>query len=134
MTTKEKGNLGLTKVIVRFVELGYAVFTEIGDNSDIDLIAIKDGKLLKLQVKTTEKINNGKMQWTLVKTRLNSKGYRKNFYDTNIDAFALCCLENNYIGLIPFADIDNKYAITLRLEKAKNNQSQNIRFAKEYSL
>lgn len=32
MTTKEKGNLGLTKVIVRFVELGYAVFTEIGDN------------------------------------------------------------------------------------------------------
>lgn len=35
---------------------------------------------------------------------------------------------------ISFADIDNKYAITLRLEKTKNNQSQNIKFAKEYSL
>ena len=33
MTSKEKGNLGLVKIITRFIELGYEVFTEVGDNS-----------------------------------------------------------------------------------------------------
>ena len=64
----------MTLVAAKYMELGYTVFTEIGDNSDIDLIVIsKDNNLLKIQVKTTEKIINGKMEWTISKSRLNGK-------------------------------------------------------------
>lgn len=134
MTSKEKGNLGLVKIITRFIELGYEVFTEVGDNSDIDLIVVKSKKLMKLQAKTTEKVDNGKMSWTLVKTRMNSKGYCKKFYDSNIDGFALCCLQNDYIGLISFDDTIGKYALTLRIDSPKNNQGKNVRLAEDYLL
>lgn len=134
MTSKEKGNLGLVKAIAKFIELGYEVFTEVGDNSDIDLIAIKEDKTLKLQAKTTEKVNNGTMTWAIVKNRMNSKGYHKTFYNNKIDGYVLCCLKNNYIGYMPFNDLTNKYIITFRLDKPKNNQLKNVKFAKDYEL
>lgn len=134
MTSKEKGNLGLIKIIARFIELGYEVFTEVGDNSDIDLIVVNESQLLKLQAKTTEKVKNGAMVWELVKSRMNSKGYYKSFYDKKIDGFALYCLENDYVGFISLDDVSNKYAISFRLDKTKNNQIKKVKFAEDYKI
>lgn len=134
MTSKEIGNIGMTRVALKFMELGYSVFSEMGDNSDIDLIVVKDNMLLKLQVKTTQKITNQTMTWVIAKARMNTKHIYKAFYDETIDGYCLYCLENDYIGYIPFKDCNSHYNIKLRLAKPKNNQEKNIKYAKDYEL
>ena len=63
MNNKQIGSLGELKVATKFMELGYQVFVELGDNSDIDLIIVSsDGEIKKIQVKTTQKIKDGKME------------------------------------------------------------------------
>ncbi|MBU8920985.1 MAG: hypothetical protein KOO63_03935 [Bacteroidales bacterium] len=49
--SKAKGNVGEAAVTKWLLERGYAVFTELGDLSRIDLIAEREGRLYKIQVK-----------------------------------------------------------------------------------
>lgn len=135
MNNKHVGSIGMTKVITRFLELNYQVFTEVSDNSEIDLIAIsEDNELLKIQVKTISKVFNNKMCFGFLKCRRNTKKYIKTRYTNQVDYFAVCCLENNYIGLIPFKDTLKSSSISLRINKTKNNQSKNIHYAEDYKL
>lgn len=54
MTTKQLGNIGEAKVLAKFVELKVPVYIPFGDNEKSDLIAEFNGKLNKIQVKTSE--------------------------------------------------------------------------------
>lgn len=60
MLTKDIGNVGELITAARFIKLGCSVFTSLADNSEIDYIIEHNGVLKKIQVKTTEKINDGK--------------------------------------------------------------------------
>lgn len=133
--TKELGTIGELQFATEAMKNGFRVFKELGDNSDVDLILLKDGNIIKIQVKSTEKIHDdGTMQWTLFKSRQNSKIRRKEFYNDNIDGFGLYCLENNYIGYIPKIECNSKYTLYLRIHPAKNNQSKNMKFSTDFTL
>ena len=54
MTTKQLGNIGEAKALAKFVELQIPVYIPFGDNEKSDLIADFNGKLNKIQVKTSE--------------------------------------------------------------------------------
>ena len=54
MTTKQLGNIGEAKALAKFVELQIPVYIPFGDNEKSDLIADFNGKLNKVQVKTSE--------------------------------------------------------------------------------
>ena len=54
MTTKQLGNIGEAKVLAKFVELQVPVYIPFGDNEKADLVAEFNGKLNKIQVKTSE--------------------------------------------------------------------------------
>lgn len=54
MTTKQLGNIGEAKVLAKFVELKVPIYIPFGDNKKADLIAEFNGKLNKIQVKTSE--------------------------------------------------------------------------------
>ena len=61
MTTKQLGNIGEAKALAKFVELQIPVYIPFGDNEKADLIAEFNGKLNKIQVKTSEEwINSEK--------------------------------------------------------------------------
>lgn len=51
------GNIGELKVAAKLAEVGYHIFVPIGGKSSIDLIAVKDTKVLKVQVKSVSKKN-----------------------------------------------------------------------------
>ena len=59
MNSKRIGNIGEAKVLAKFVEMGIPIYIPFGDDEKTDLIAEFDGKLNKIQVKTSIKSKNG---------------------------------------------------------------------------
>lgn len=57
MNNKRIGNIGEAKALAKFVELGIPVYIPFGDNESADLIAEFNGKLNKIQCKTTAAIS-----------------------------------------------------------------------------
>lgn len=66
MNTKQLGNIG---DLCKFVSLRVPVYQAFGDNERSDLIADFNGKLQRIQVKTSEKCEDGKMTFSLVSSQ-----------------------------------------------------------------
>lgn len=134
MTTNQKGNLGEVRVLSEFVKLGIQCYLPYGDGSGIDLIAEFDGKLNRIQVKTTESLNKaGAMEWKVTR----QEGYHGNraVYDKNsIDYFAFYCIETDIVCLVPFDDNFPTSTLSIRLDDYQGKRLNTMRFASEYSV
>ena len=62
---KNIGNLGEAKVLAKFVELGVQVYIPFGDGSTVDLVADFNGKLNRIQIKSTEKDTDGSLVFSI---------------------------------------------------------------------
>ena len=69
MNTKQLGNIGEAKALCKFVSLRVSVYQAFVDNERSDLIADFNGKLQRIQVKTSEKCEDGKMTFSLVSSQ-----------------------------------------------------------------
>ena len=134
MDTKSIGNIGEAKVLCKFVELGVPVYLPFGDNEKADLIAEFNGKLNKIQIKTSLKAEDGKMMFDLTSSTTHRKNGVKHIYTKDeIDYFACYNVSRDKIFLISVDDIANT-SVTIRYENPKNNQVQGIRFEKDYLI
>lgn len=127
--TKQLGLLGELKAQYDFIKEGYDISIPLGDYCSYDLIAIKGEKQLRIQVKTTEFIKDGKMQF-----KLNSTNYyvSKIYTEQDADLFYLYCLENGQGYLLPIKEAPKGGQIYLRITPTKNNQTIGINFAKDF--
>lgn len=129
--TKQVGIIGEEVLALEFLKNGYIVSKPIGDNAPYDLIVDKDGELRRIQVKTTEKVmDDGTMEFHTNITNPFKKTYRK-YTKEEVDYFGLYCLENNYVGLLPFSDYTTKVT-KIRIIPPKNNQKQKVKMANDY--
>lgn len=134
MNSKRVGNIGEAKVLTKFVELGIPVYLPFGDNEKADLIAEFNGKLNKIQVKTSIKAEDGKMIFDLTSSTLHRKNGVKHIYtDNEIDYFACYNIQRNKIFLININEVPST-SIIIRYEKPKNNQIQGIHFEEDYLI
>lgn len=58
MNSKEKGAVGVAKAIAYYAAQGLPVFVPVSDISRFDLVVLRDGKLMRVEVKTTASITN----------------------------------------------------------------------------
>jgi len=131
MRSKRKGNIGQFAVGLALTKLGYSVFTEEGDISKIDIIAEKDGKLLKFQSKAITPIDN-KLQLHLKKSGPN---YKFSYQQGIFDYFAIYDLEDGNIYLVPDSVLsENSHTFSLRKKPPKNNQASGIHIASDYLI
>lgn len=131
--TRKIGNIGESAALLEFTKYGIPVFFPFGQNTPIDLIILINHEFKKVQVKTTEKIIDGKIEFELCRT--NGFTFKKTPYSKDdTDYFFLHCLENNSSYIIPFEEVSEIKNVTLRVDKPKNNQSKGIRYAKDYIL
>lgn len=116
MTTKQLGNIGEAKALAKFAELQIPVYIPFGDNEKADLIAEFNGKLNKIQVKTSEEwINSEKFIVDLTSSTAHRKNGVKHKYDHNeIDFFACYNLESDVLLLLPINLVEKKTTITVR--------------------
>lgn len=126
------GNIGETSAIFQFTKRNIPVSVPFGQNTPYDLIIQIKGKLYKIQCKTAQYCQSDKMVFHI--TRTNGFTCSHIPYSNNeIDFFYLYCIENGYCGLMSIIE-SPIYEINLRLTKPKNNQSHNIKYAKDYEL
>jgi len=131
MHSKAKGNIGEMAVTKDLMLKGYAVFYELGDLSKVDLIAEKDSKLIKIQVKTKWKTDDGKISADL---RSSGPGYEYRYNNSDIDIIACYAADRDIVLYVPVSDIvaSGLRAFTIRPEKTKNNQTKGIRLYENY--
>ena len=134
LSAKEKGNLTELQCITAFYELGYQVSIPYGENSRYDFIADVNGKLIRVQVKTSslKRDTQGAISFATASTRINStQNITRRYTKNEIDYFATYW--NNQCYLIPVEETASREK-TLRFEPPANGQIRGITFAKDYEL
>src|SRR5262245_43739845 len=129
MHAKRKGNVGQLATALCLAKLGFSIFTEDGDISKIDLIAERDGRLLRFQCKAVTS-RNGKLEVPLRKCGPN---YRYVYCEGLFDFFAVYDLADGQLYLLPAAILrQNCNILVLRKHLAKNNQTKGVHRAEDY--
>jgi Holliday junction resolvase len=127
--SKQQGTIGELKVAEKLIEKGFYVFKEIGDNAPIDLIAMKDNKLITFQVKSHYSKNNA----VTISLHRSTTQYKVKYNENDFDIFAVYVPDKDVILYIPLEEVyKNESTMKFRFENAKNNQTKNIKFAKDY--
>lgn len=126
------GNLGEAKVLAKFTELGIQTYIPFGDGSVADLVAEFNGKLNKIQVKSTAIENNGSLNFSICSTTLHTGGeIQKHIYSNEeIDYFALYSYITDEVYLLPINEAPSK-KFTLRY---KEPYKVNSNKAKDYLI
>lgn len=131
LTSKQKGNLTELKCISAFYELGYQCSIPYGENSRYDFIADINGKLIRVQCKTSHEIDLGVIEFSCRSCRSNTQSnLRRRYTVDEVDYF--CTYWNNMCYLVPI----NECSVSkkLRFIPPKNNQKVGISYAKDYEL
>lgn len=103
MNSKQIGNIGEAKVLSKFIELGFPVYIPFGDNEKADLVVEFNGKLNKVQVKTSIDAKNGNVIFDLTSSTAHRKnGMRHKYTIDEVDYFALYNLCRDKIYLLKF--------------------------------
>lgn len=127
--SKQLGSLGVLRVAAHLMSQGYSIFTEFGDLSQVDLIALVDQEPVKIQVKTRN-LKDGKI---VVDSRKSGPGYLYRYQPGDVDVFAIYVPE---VDLVLFLSIDfvlkAKGATAIRIVQAKNNQRDGIHWFEDY--
>lgn len=131
LTPKQKGNLTELKCISAFYELGYQCSIPYGENSRYDFIADINGKLIRVQCKTSREIDSGVIEFPCRSSRSNTHSNLQRRYTANeIDYF--CTYWNDMCYLVPVNECS--IAKKLRFIPPKNGQKVGISYAIDYEL
>lgn len=136
LDTKQKGNLTELQCITACYELGYNISIPYGENSRYDFILDIDGKLLKIQVKTSrnkKSIKNPKdaIVFTCRSSNTNASGNTYHRYTKEqIDYFATYWNGKCYLVPVEECNIEK----TLWFSPPANGQKSMISMASDYEL
>jgi len=113
-TQTDQGNLGLSRAIADLQFLGYRLSIPLTENQKYDLIADKDDKLYKVQVKTTKR----KSKYGIYLANLRTLGGNKSSHtikkrETGDWDLLYVLTDENVSYLIPDDDIKATNAISL---------------------
>lgn len=132
MNSKHKGNITELECMLAFIKLGYNVLIPYGDCERYDFVVDKEGKLYKIQSKTSSSDNNGKSFKFSCRTCNRKDGnivhhiYTKEEIDYFITTF------NGKVYLVPVEECGSDKR--LRLEPTQNSQERGVSWAKDYEL
>ncbi|MBA4496277.1 group I intron-associated PD-(D/E)XK endonuclease [Paenactinomyces guangxiensis] len=129
--TKSKGDLGVLKAQVDLYQKGYKILYPQTEHAPFDLVIYKDNQFKRVQVKYRELNLHGVLEVRFRSSYCNSHDVvMKDTIKHEIDVYCVYCPQTDecyYFDPITF----NK-SISLRVETPKNNQMQNVKFARDY--
>lgn len=120
--TKDKGDLGLIKVMCDLSEQGFKILTPFSEHLPFDLVAFSpvSGKLYKVQVKY-RKLTNGIVKVPLKTSFLSSEGVvEKRYKDGDFDVIAVYCPDTQTCAYLTSKDTEHlSSSATLRVAPHK---------------
>ena len=134
--TQSIGNANELQCILAFTQLGYECSIPFGNGAKYDFIADVNGKLLKIQCKSSHytndhgRISTDSFSFSTTCTTTNTKKTKRHTYDSSqIDYFATCF--NGLVYIVPVEECST--AKTLRFTPPKNNNT-NYNKAEDYLI
>ena len=132
--TRRIGDVGEAYAIAKFTQAGFIVSKPLSENSPYDFIVDYNHKLTKIQVKTTEKVKNGKdMEFELSRTN-GFKCINKIYTPEEIDFYFLYCIENGWCGLINVSEVTKSGAVNIHMDFAKSCQQYKYKMHYDYEF
>lgn len=126
---KPRGTVGELAVAKDLILKGYAVFTELGDNARVDLIALVGNTPVKIQVKTSLG-KNGVASFDVVKSTF---GYKYKYTENDIDLFALYIMSTDQIIYVSSKEaLQQKSMISFKMAPSGGTNQFKQRFVKDY--
>lgn len=128
MNTKRLGNIGEIKTIAKLVEMQIPVYQAFGDIEKADLVAEFNGKLNKIQVKTSEVFENGSFIVDLTSSTIRKKlDYKHKYSADEIDYFAIYNLGADMLLLLPIEEFEGRTSVKINVPyKPSRNQFKAI--------
>jgi hypothetical protein len=127
---KIKGRLGELAVTQDLIINDYVVFEEVTDTSKIDLVAYKDEKFYRIQVKSVCKKNNNAYYFNTIKKNGDKHWYKNG----ELDLWACYGIEDDCVAWLNEEEALSKNGWVFRNEPSKNNQTKNVKYFKDFSL
>jgi hypothetical protein len=129
--TKNKGDFAVLKSQVDLHSKGYSILTPQSEHEPFDLVAYKEGKFLRVQVKYRE-VKNGKITVNFSTSWADKNGAHTQPYDKNeIDLFCIYCPDTDmcyYLNPNRF----NKH-VCLRVNNPKGHFQKNMNMASDFT-
>tara|TARA_Y100000310_G_scaffold24970_1_gene23934 strand:- start:685 stop:1161 length:477 start_codon:yes stop_codon:yes gene_type:complete len=126
---KSQGSIGELKVATDLIAKGFSVFTELGDNSKVDLIAIDNDtyRAFKIQVKA----RTSKKDAVKVETKKSGPNYQFAYEEKHSDVYAVYVQDRDSILYISAKEfLKRKTMMTIRFTVPK--KSKNFNFHEDY--
>jgi Holliday junction resolvase-like predicted endonuclease len=124
------GTIGEARAITEFLKLGYTVYTPFSEGNDpFDFIAVKDNKLIRVEVKSSsQEINTGVYTISIKSSRHNkSKNWIRNFDPKQCDILAVYIQPIDTMCFFRAKDVTNKTNITIKKQPSKSRHHKNLR-------
>ena len=136
MDTIRIGDIGEAHAIKDFISAGWSVSKPLSVNSKYDFIveSPSTSKLYKVQVKTTERLNNGVARFTCRSTglRKDKQWVHVPYTSQDCDMMYLYCIEKDWSGIICPEDFP-KCDFQIRFENPLH-PNKNINKPEDYSF
>lgn len=132
ISVKRKGILTEETLKLWFLKKGFSVSVPIGDDDRYDFIVDFNGKLVRMQSKTsnlTRAVNC--LNFATASINYNSNGSHRNKYTSKeIDYFCTIHPETEQVYIVPVEICGNE--CNLRLAPPKNNNFKGVKMAQDY--
>lgn len=128
---KQLGEIGERIAIGELSKFGIDILLPMSDNLPYDFVAIVNNKFYKCQVKTSAKLVNGAIAFSLTSNNWQNKEIHK-YTKEEVDIFICCDLQSIY--LFKFEELEGKSIVTLRYTEALNKNIKGVHFAADYKI
>ena len=129
--TKQKGDLGVLKAQLDLFEQGFIILNPMTEHAPFDLVAYKDRKFLKIQVKYKSVDKTGSITVHFRSCWADKKGTHMQPVDkSEVDIYCVYCPDTDECYYFNPAEFNR--SVTLRVEMPKNNQSKNVKLVADY--
>jgi hypothetical protein len=133
MHSKIKGNIGLLKTILYLLEKGYIPNIPFGDNDRYDVVAEKDGKFTRIQVKYVSMKDGIIVVPFKSMTRKAGKNIMLPYTSKQVDEIWAYCPNTEKLYAISVKSFEGQLQVYLRVDSPKKKVGK-INYAKDFTL
>ena len=129
--TKDKGDLGVLKAQIDLFEQGFTIFVPLTEHSPFDLVAYKDGKFRRVQVKYRSVDRFGKVDVKFSTSWADRNGTHTSLIDkTEVDVYCVYCPDSDECYYLRPEEHGSN--VSLRVRAPKNGQLKKVNFAADH--
>ena len=129
--TKQKGDLGVLKAQLDLFEQGFIILSPMTEHAPFDLVAYKDRKFLRIQVKYKSVDKTGSITVHFRSCWADKNGTHMQPVDkSEVDIYCVYCPDTDECYYFNPAEFNR--SVTLRVKMPKNNQSKNVKLAADH--